>query len=216
MMVTQDDASPSASGGSACTAARSSTSTTRSATTAASTRCRRRCCPPSCRTSPDGARSAARTRRTTTRRFADLADSAHAVHRSGERVDLQSVHDSRPSERDALQAHLKGGAIGTSIYYPLPLHLQPCFAYLGYKPGAFPESERASSEVLSLPVFPSSRQSQLDEVIEAVRSFFGKLMRRAAALAFALVSRPRPASVLAQHALVGLPLTDRRTRSSMV
>jgi dTDP-4-amino-4,6-dideoxygalactose transaminase len=79
----------------------------------------------------------------------------------------------RTDRRDALQAHLKAREIGTAIYYPIPLHLQQCFAHLGYKPGAFPESERASKEVLSLPVYPELSQPQQDEVIEAVRSFFG-------------------------------------------
>jgi dTDP-4-amino-4,6-dideoxygalactose transaminase len=58
------------------------------------------------------------------------------------------------------------------VYYPLPLHLQPCFAYLGYQPGSCPESERAAGEVLSLPVFPELTGAQRDEVIDAVRSFF--------------------------------------------
>jgi dTDP-4-amino-4,6-dideoxygalactose transaminase len=80
----------------------------------------------------------------------------------------------RTDRRDALQAHLKVKEIGTAIYYPIPLHLQQCFAYLGFKPGAFPESERASKEVLSLPVYPELSQAQQDEVIEAVRSFFGR------------------------------------------
>ncbi|MDQ8161423.1 MAG: DegT/DnrJ/EryC1/StrS family aminotransferase [Gemmatimonadota bacterium] len=79
----------------------------------------------------------------------------------------------RVPARDALQAHLKERGIGCSIYYPLPLHLQPCFAYLGYREGQCPESERASREVLSLPVFPELSTAQLDEVIDAVRSFFG-------------------------------------------
>jgi dTDP-4-amino-4,6-dideoxygalactose transaminase len=78
----------------------------------------------------------------------------------------------RTERRDALQEHLKAREIGTAIYYPIPLHLQQCFAFLGYKPGAFPESERASKEVLSLPVYPELSQAQQDEVIEAVRSFF--------------------------------------------
>ena len=69
---------------------------------------------------------------------------------------------------------MKAKEIGTAIYYPIPLHLQQCFAYLGYKQGAFPESERASKEVLSLPVYPELSQSQQDEVIAAVRSFFGR------------------------------------------
>ena len=60
----------------------------------------------------------------------------------------------RAARRDALQEHLKARGIGNSVYYPLPLHLQPCFAYLGYKEGQCPVSEQASREVLSLPVFP--------------------------------------------------------------
>ena len=80
----------------------------------------------------------------------------------------------RTGRRDALQGHLKALGIGNSIYYPLPLHLQPCFAYLGYREGQFPESERAANEVLSLPVYPELTTAQLDEVIVAVRTFFGR------------------------------------------
>jgi dTDP-4-amino-4,6-dideoxygalactose transaminase len=79
----------------------------------------------------------------------------------------------RVAHRDGLQAHLKTKEIGSAIYYPLSLHLQPCFEYLGYKRGAFPESERATQEVISIPVYPELRQPQLDEVIEAVRGFYG-------------------------------------------
>ena len=80
----------------------------------------------------------------------------------------------RAERRDALQEQLKGQGIGTSIYYPLPLHLQPCFAYLGYREGQCPEAERASREVLSLPIFPELTRAQLDEVIAAVRAFYGR------------------------------------------
>ena len=80
----------------------------------------------------------------------------------------------RVARRDALQAHLKDMQIGSAVYYPLSLHLQPCFAYLGYKRGAFPESERAAQEVISLPVYPELKQAQLDEVINAVRGFYGR------------------------------------------
>ena len=80
----------------------------------------------------------------------------------------------RVPRRDELQAHLKAKEIGNAIYYPLPLHLQPCFAYLGYQPGSCPEAERAAHEVISLPVFPELTQGQLDEVVGAVRSFYGR------------------------------------------
>jgi dTDP-4-amino-4,6-dideoxygalactose transaminase len=80
----------------------------------------------------------------------------------------------RVPRRDNMREHLSAKGIGHSVYYPLPLHLQPCFAYLGYKQGAFPESEKAANEVLSLPVFPELTSAQLDEVIAAVRGFFGR------------------------------------------
>ena len=80
----------------------------------------------------------------------------------------------RVARRSDLQSHLKEKGIGSAVYYPLSLHLQPCFEYLGYRKGEFPESERASAEVISLPVFPELKQSQLDEVIEAVRGFYGR------------------------------------------
>jgi dTDP-4-amino-4,6-dideoxygalactose transaminase len=80
----------------------------------------------------------------------------------------------RVSKRDELQAHLKARGIGTSIYYPLPLHLQPCFAYLGYREGQCPESERAAREVLSLPIYPELTEAQLDEVVSGVRGFYGR------------------------------------------
>jgi len=80
----------------------------------------------------------------------------------------------RVARRSDLQARLKEKGIGAAVYYPLSLHLQPCFEYLGYRKGQFPESERASEEVISLPVFPELKQSHLDEVIEAVRGFYGR------------------------------------------
>ncbi len=88
-------------------------------------------------------------------------------------VSIYNQYTLRVSRRDALQEHLKNRGIGNSVYYPLPLHLQPCFAYLGYSEGAFPESEKAAQQVISLPVYPELTKSQLDEVIEAVNEFYG-------------------------------------------
>lgn len=80
----------------------------------------------------------------------------------------------RVPRRDALKEHLAAKGIGHSVYYPLPLHQQQCFAYLGYGAGSFPVSEQAAAEVVSLPIFPELSRAQLDEVIAAVRGFFGK------------------------------------------
>jgi dTDP-4-amino-4,6-dideoxygalactose transaminase len=88
-------------------------------------------------------------------------------------VSIYNQYTLRVPRRDELQAHLKTKGIGNSVYYPLPLHLQPCFEYLGYSEGAFPESEKAAKEVISLPIYPELTTAQLDEVIEAVREFYG-------------------------------------------
>jgi dTDP-4-amino-4,6-dideoxygalactose transaminase len=79
----------------------------------------------------------------------------------------------RVERRDELQAYLKAREIGTAIYYPLPLHLQPCFSYLGYRRGSCPEAERAAGEVISLPIYPELTRGQLEEVAGAIRTFYG-------------------------------------------
>jgi dTDP-4-amino-4,6-dideoxygalactose transaminase len=75
-------------------------------------------------------------------------------------------------KRDALRAHLKEREIETEVYYPTPLHLQPCFAKLGYRAGDLPEAERACAEVLALPVHSELSTAQLDHVVATIRSFF--------------------------------------------
>jgi dTDP-4-amino-4,6-dideoxygalactose transaminase len=87
-------------------------------------------------------------------------------------VTIVNQYTIRADRRDDLQKHLNAKKIGNSIYYPLPLHRQPCFEYLGYKDGSLPVSERAAQEVLSLPVFPELTRAQQDEVVDAVRSFY--------------------------------------------
>ena len=76
-------------------------------------------------------------------------------------------------KRDALREHLTAHGVGCSVYYPVPLHLQECFAYLGYREGQFPESERACREVLSIPVYPELTETQTGYVAKTIRDFFG-------------------------------------------
>lgn len=78
----------------------------------------------------------------------------------------------RAKKRDELQAHLKDKGIGTSIFYPLPLHLQKCFSSLGYKRGDFPISEKAAKEVLALPIYPELTAEQQDWVVSCIREFY--------------------------------------------
>lgn len=74
--------------------------------------------------------------------------------------------------RDRLQQTLTNRGIGSAIYYPVPLHLQPCFASLGYAPGSLPETERACREVLSLPIYPELDAKEQTTVVAAMHDFF--------------------------------------------
>ena len=78
----------------------------------------------------------------------------------------------RVSDRDALRAHLAERGIGTMVYYPGPLHLQPCFAELGHGPGDFPEAERACAEVLALPIHADLPDGGVRRVSEGIADFY--------------------------------------------
>ncbi|MGC2323149.1 MAG: DegT/DnrJ/EryC1/StrS family aminotransferase, partial [Terriglobales bacterium] len=78
----------------------------------------------------------------------------------------------RASRRDQLREFLATRRIGTQVYYPLPLHLQKCFSYLGYKTGDLPESERAAGEVLALPMFPELTGDEQRYVVESIAEFY--------------------------------------------
>ncbi len=77
----------------------------------------------------------------------------------------------RSSHRDALQRHLEARGVGTLIHYPIPVHLQPAYAGLGYGPGDFPNAERACDEVLSLPMYPELPLEHVQRVAEAISEF---------------------------------------------
>jgi dTDP-4-amino-4,6-dideoxygalactose transaminase len=81
----------------------------------------------------------------------------------------------RSSARDALAAHLRSEGIASAVYYPVPLHLQKCFAELGYREGSLPASERASAEALAIPIFAGLGETRQRRVIDAILGFLGGL-----------------------------------------
>jgi dTDP-4-amino-4,6-dideoxygalactose transaminase len=84
----------------------------------------------------------------------------------------------RVSERDRMREHLAKAGVGSEIYYPIPLHLQKCFEYLGHKPGDFPHSERAATTTLALPIFPELTETQLQYVVDTISYFPRALAKR--------------------------------------
>jgi dTDP-4-amino-4,6-dideoxygalactose transaminase len=77
----------------------------------------------------------------------------------------------RSSQRDRLRQFLAERGIGTEIYYPVPVHLQKCYAGLGLREGDFPESEKAARETLALPIYPELTRGQIEYVAHSIRSF---------------------------------------------
>jgi Predicted pyridoxal phosphate-dependent enzyme apparently involved in regulation of cell wall biogenesis len=79
----------------------------------------------------------------------------------------------RSPKRDALREHLKQNGVATEVYYPIPFHLQKCFASLGHGVGAFPHAERAANETLALPIYPELTEEQQRHVVETIGRFSG-------------------------------------------
>lgn len=89
-----------------------------------------------------------------------------------ERVHIFNQYTIKTKKRDELKEYLKKHHIETMIYYPIPLHLQPCFKYLGYKKGDYPEAEKASEEVLSLPIHPYLSKKEQFFIVQKIKSFY--------------------------------------------
>lgn len=113
-------------------------------------------------------------RRSNAERYTRLLKPIRNIQTPISRTDCYHVFNQytlRVPQRDALRAHLQQKGIGSEIYYPVPLHLQQCFAHLGHKPGDFPKAERAAAEVLSPPVYPELTAEQIGYVAETVAAF---------------------------------------------
>ena len=101
-----------------------------------------------------------------------LGEAVHAPHAAAGVRHIYNQYVLRVRDRDALRAHLAGAGVGTEIYYPVPLHLQQCFAYLGGKAGDYPQSERAAAECVALPIYPELTETQLQYVVDSVAAFY--------------------------------------------
>jgi dTDP-4-amino-4,6-dideoxygalactose transaminase len=98
-----------------------------------------------------------------------------ALRRPEVREENQSIYNQytlRVEDRDGLKEQLGTQGIGSAVYYPVSLHLQPCFEYLGHREGEFPESEKAAREVLSIPVFPELTEAELETVVRAIEEYY--------------------------------------------
>jgi len=103
---------------------------------------------------------------------AENSDHRHVYHLYTLRVRDRDRLSDRVRDRDRLSEFLRERAIGHLIAYPVPLYLQPCFAFLGYEKGLCPETERAVGEVISLPVYPELTREQIEQVVAAVAEFY--------------------------------------------
>jgi dTDP-4-amino-4,6-dideoxygalactose transaminase len=103
--------------------------------------------------------------------FANVKDSVLVPREAEWTKGVYHLYVVRVQDREALQAHLAEAGIGTGIHYPIPLHLQKAYAWLGYRKGDFPVTERVASEIVSLPMFPQLTAEQQRQVLDKVEEF---------------------------------------------
>ena len=105
-------------------------------------------------------------------RRAQLGEAVKTPHASLGFRHIYNQYVIRARDRDGLRTHLEAAGVGTEIYYPVPLHLQQCFAYLGGKAGDYPQSERAAAETLALPIYPELSEAQLQYVVDTIAGYY--------------------------------------------
>ncbi len=103
-----------------------------------------------------------------------LVQIPEALYRDSDAEYFHTYHQYviRAEDRDKLREFLEDKGVNTAIYYPLPLHLQKCFSYLGYKEGDFPVAEKAAHEVLALPIYPELSAEQQDHIVSSINDFY--------------------------------------------
>jgi dTDP-4-amino-4,6-dideoxygalactose transaminase len=110
------------------------------------------------------------------RRYAELLAGTplQLPHEPGYAESVWHLYVVRHSRRDELKTHLEANGVGCALHYPLPLHLQNCYANLGHHAGDFPNAEKAASQCLSLPIYPELTDAQIVRVTEVIKGFFAK------------------------------------------
>jgi len=103
---------------------------------------------------------------------AQLGDAVRTPHAMAGGRHIYNQYIIRAHDRDRLRQHLTELKVGSEIYYPVPLHLQQCFAYLGHAAGAFPHAERAALETVALPIYPELVPEQLQYVVDSIARFY--------------------------------------------
>jgi dTDP-4-amino-4,6-dideoxygalactose transaminase len=105
-------------------------------------------------------------------RAAGLDDVVTLPYEPANRYHIFNQYVIRAPRRDALRAHLDASGIGNEVYYPVPFHLQECFAPLGHRPGDFPEAESAAADVLAIPIYGELTEEQQSHVVERIAAFY--------------------------------------------
>jgi len=102
-----------------------------------------------------------------------LADTPLQLPREAEFAEsVWHLYVVRHPRRDELKKHLEANGVGCALHYPVPLHLQKCYASLGYRAGDFPNAEKAGRECLSLPIYPELTDAQIQRVASVIQDFF--------------------------------------------